>query len=72
MAKPVDERAWYLPIELCGYIGVGLERIYEMLRNNEIPNHRFGRLYRIPKRAFHEWFEGRKLSEPELEEILAY
>jgi excisionase family DNA binding protein len=47
-----DELPEYLtPSELQSYLSLSRNTVYDLLRRNEIPHVRFGRLIRIPKAA---------------------
>lgn len=37
------------PTQFRAIVGIGKGTVYELLKRNEIPHVRFGRLYRIPK-----------------------
>ena len=45
------------PQEVREILGVGHVKIYEMLRNQEIPVVSIGKKYRIPKDALEEWIK---------------
>ena len=52
---PYDELPEYLtPGELRAYLSLSRNGVYELLRRNEIPHVRFGRLIRIPKTALRQ------------------
>jgi excisionase family DNA binding protein len=49
---PYEELPEFLtPDELCGYLALSRNTVYELLRRQEIPHVRFGRLIRVPKTA---------------------
>lgn len=46
------------PGEIATVLGVGLNSVYEGLRNGEIPSLRVGRRWIVSRRRFMAWFEG--------------
>jgi excisionase family DNA binding protein len=49
---PYDNLPEYLtPAEVQAYLNISRNTVYELLRRNEIPHVRFGRLIRVPKAA---------------------
>jgi excisionase family DNA binding protein len=49
---PFDQLPEFLtPDEVRAYLNVSRNTVYELLRRNEIPHVRFGRLIRVPKAA---------------------
>lgn len=51
-STPFEELPDYLtPEELRLYLGIGRGTCYDLLRREEIPSIRFGRLIRVPKSA---------------------
>jgi excisionase family DNA binding protein len=49
---PVDQLPEFLtPEEFRAYIGISRSTIYDLLRRDEIPHQKFGKLIRIPKSA---------------------
>ncbi len=49
--KPEHLPEWLTPEEFRAYMDFGRTKVYEMIRTEEIPHKRFGRLIRIPKGA---------------------
>lgn len=43
--------------EAAQYLGVGKNRVYELLHESKLPFIRLGKNYRIPKKALDEWLE---------------
>ncbi len=39
------------PEEFAAFMGLGLTSVYQLIRSREIESRKFGRLYRIPRRA---------------------
>jgi excisionase family DNA binding protein len=45
--------------EVAQMLGVGVTKVYEMIRTKELPSIRLGRLVRIPRIALYKWIEER-------------
>jgi excisionase family DNA binding protein len=49
---PVEDLPEFLsPEEFRRYLGLGRSTVYDLLRRNELPHKRFGRVIKIPKSA---------------------
>ena len=43
--------------EAAGYVGIGINRIRELVKTGEIPAARSGRNFKIPRPLLEEWIE---------------
>ena len=43
--------------DICEIFHVGKKSVYQMLRDNKLPNRKVGRSYRIPKKSVTDFFE---------------
>lgn len=43
--------------ELCSYIGLGKSKIYQLLREREIPAFKIDRQYKFSKKIINEWLK---------------
>lgn len=43
--------------EVQSVLGIGRSKVYEMIRRDELPTLRIGRLIRVPRWALAEWIE---------------
>jgi excisionase family DNA binding protein len=41
--------------EICERLGIGEHQVYQMLKDNIIPNIRYGRRYIVSRAAFERW-----------------
>ena len=51
----IMERATFTVAETAQYIGLGLNKTYQLVNDHVIPNIKLGRQFRIPKVALDEW-----------------
>lgn len=49
------ERVTLTVAEMAQYIGIGLNKAYELVNSKRLPCLKIGRTYRIPKAALDEW-----------------
>jgi len=52
------EKLIYSADEVSELIGLGMNKVYELLANGEIPSKRVGRKYLIPKVSLEKWVLG--------------
>lgn len=52
-----DERLTYKVEELKSLLGIGHNRVYELVHSRDFPAIRIGRRWHIPKDKFKEWLE---------------
>lgn len=41
--------------EAAAYIGIGYTKMYELVRENKVPNIKFGKRFVIPRVRFEQW-----------------
>ncbi len=51
------EKLVYTSFEVAEILNIGLNKVYELLIQKQIPHVRVGRRYLIPKRALENWLE---------------
>lgn len=55
-AEPVEKLVYSIE-EVAALLDVGLNTAYSLAKKGEIPTMRFGRLLKVPRRAFHLKFD---------------
>ena len=60
----LPEREGYTPLETARVIGVGAEKIRQMIRRGELPAARCGRTWRIGRKSLEAWLAGEALQPP--------
>ncbi len=56
MSEIINNCLTYSAKEVASLLGISQAKIYDLIRNNEIPNIKLGNRYVVPIRAFNEWF----------------
>ncbi len=51
------ERVTMTVSEFAKYLGIGLNKAYEIINSGEIPHLKIGRKFKIPKKGIDEWIE---------------
>jgi excisionase family DNA binding protein len=54
---PMPDREYFFVPEAARIMGVSPQLVYAMCEQGIIPNVKFGRLVRIPKKEFYEWLK---------------
>lgn len=57
------DRLTYTVPEAAHALGVGKNRVYDLIASGDLPAVKFGRVIRIPKTSLEEWLES-KLEQP--------
>jgi excisionase family DNA binding protein len=52
------EKLIYTTNEVSELLGIGLNKVYELLSQNVLPHVKVGRKYLIPKRGLEKWLSG--------------
>lgn len=56
MSEIANNCLTYSVKEVSVLLGISIAKMYDLIRNNAIPNIKFGKRYLIPIKAFNEWF----------------
>lgn len=57
MAEITNSCLSYSVKEIAGKIGVSVGQAYKLVREDKIPNIKFGKRYIVPIKQFNEWFD---------------